>query len=535
MDSRMKRPGTHAVIRHHAPTSRTRDDAANLTLDDFPAVGLDLPVSVNPESDHGIQLARLAQERGEGVGTAPNVASPAVANGGNPLRPMYYPTDEAEKMVPGLTKVLDPPPPVLRRVLSPDPVMKLKKVLGYSPVSSNSVVWLNADNSVAYPCHKLVVVLNTETREQRFLTGHTEAVVAIAVNSTGDFLASAQRGAHPLLRIWDPIRGVVLCTIGHRFSIQTLSLSAQGRVLSVTGKDGHGRQRVTLYDCTGVLQRGKAQMITQTQTDALIDVFKISPFDANKIVSCGRGNIRLWRVKKGAARSCPVNLSAFRHTTPEFTDVGFRLQDGVDIIAYVASKSGDVFEVNCTSVRLLAVHHLHDSPINSIHVSNAFCVTGADDRLLRAWPLTFAEPFLEAEHDSGTIASVDVTADDATITVGTTSGNIGLLEVEARNYTTVMRSHSKAVNAVVFDPSRNEFATASEDGSIRLWNSDTVRQFILCPPFPSHFQLVPPIPIPLSFRVVFRLFIFLVGVSFSFCFGGIPSRPHFALIVSCVC
>lgn len=40
-----------------------------------------------------------------------------------------------------------------------------------------------------------------------------------------------------------------------------------------------------------------------------------------RIVSCGRGNIRLWRVRNGSIRSCPVNLGEYHSLY--FTDVAF--------------------------------------------------------------------------------------------------------------------------------------------------------------------------------------------------------------------
>ena len=39
------------------------------------------------------------------------------------------------------------------------------------------------------------------------------------------------------------------------------------------------------------------------------------------MVSCGRDNVRLWRVKEGSLRSAPVNLGEYH--TMEFTDVSF--------------------------------------------------------------------------------------------------------------------------------------------------------------------------------------------------------------------
>ena len=39
------------------------------------------------------------------------------------------------------------------------------------------------------------------------------------------------------------------------------------------------------------------------------------------MVSCGRDNIRLWRMRGGALRSCPVDLEGYRSL--DFTDVAF--------------------------------------------------------------------------------------------------------------------------------------------------------------------------------------------------------------------
>ena len=40
-----------------------------------------------------------------------------------------------------------------------------------------------------------------------------------------------------------------------------------------------------------------------------------------RMVSCGRDNVRLWRVKDGSLRSAPVNLG--EHHSMEFTDCCF--------------------------------------------------------------------------------------------------------------------------------------------------------------------------------------------------------------------
>ena len=42
-----------------------------------------------------------------------------------------------------------------------------------------------------------------------------------------------------------------------------------------------------------------------------------------RMVSCGRDNVRFWRVKGGTLRSCPVSLDS-RHHHMQFTDVAFQ-------------------------------------------------------------------------------------------------------------------------------------------------------------------------------------------------------------------
>lgn len=56
------------------------------------------------------------------------------------------------------------------------------------------------------------------------------------------------------------------------------------------------------------------------------------------MVSCGRDNIRLWRVKEGSLRSAPVNLGEYHNM--EFTDVAFEAgyftnKDPADRLVYV--------------------------------------------------------------------------------------------------------------------------------------------------------------------------------------------------------
>lgn len=55
-------------------------------------------------------------------------------------------------------------------------------------------------------------------------------------------------------------------------------------------------------------------------------------------------------------------------------------------------------------------------------------------------------------------------------------GNVGVLDISTRNYTTVMRSHTSRILSAAIDKQHRHIATASEDHTIRIWDLDTLQQ-----------------------------------------------------------
>lgn len=109
------------------------------------------------------------------------------------------------------------------------------------PVKSASgprtqALWTKDGSAVVYPCHAVVVVLRTDTREQRCLLGHTDKVgatgpaaggscpwaqavpsrcrllqvSALALDGDNVLLASAQARPSSMLRLWDFRTGACL-------------------------------------------------------------------------------------------------------------------------------------------------------------------------------------------------------------------------------------------------------------------------------------------------------------------------------------
>ena len=162
-----------------------------------------------------------------------------------------------------------------------------------------------------------------------------------------------------------------------------------------------------------------------------------------------------------------------------FTDLdyeyGFKSSDLVENESLsrilISSKTGLILLINYHTKKLENAFQIHDGPIQSISVNDAFCVTGSEDHLLRVWLLDFSEYFIEAPHD-GTVSAVDISPDGTQIICGTNNGSLGMVDIAKEKYVTLLRSHSDEIIAADYNTNRNYIITVSKDKTIRLWGVD---------------------------------------------------------------
>ncbi|XP_035829418.1 WD repeat-containing protein 90 [Aplysia californica] len=386
-----------------------------------------------------------------------------------------------------------------RRSLEPDPIMKLKRIIGFGGATYRDALWSADGACVVYPCHAVVVAMTISSGLQRFFIGHTDKVSCLSMTSSGGLVASGQTGQMSAVRVWKFSTGECLA-IGkvHVHSLSCLSFSAKGAVLCGVGKDNHGKNLVVVWSTSRVARHREMSVMAKAHTDVDISRILVAGFDDTKMVSCGRDNVRLWRVREGALRSAPVSLGEYH--AMEFTDVCFEACAHMDTepenrLFYACTKSGHIFEMDYNKLTVQHVRRLLPSKsgvgrgskmkdsgeaggslsLTSMHLNDTFCVTGSDDGYLRLWPLDFAHVYLEAEHE-GPVTASRLSADGLKILAGTSKGNLGVLDVSTRAYTTLMRSHTGRVACFAVDPMRRHLATVSDDGTIRVWDADTLQQ-----------------------------------------------------------
>lgn len=358
----------------------------------------------------------------------------------------------------------------------------------------------------------------TVESSQRFFFGHTEPITCLAFNSNSTLLASSQEGKNPGVRLWDFASGTCVAIMsGHVSKVSNLNFSINDRHFCSVGLDEHYRTQLMIWDISTIhlssgnnipsrhnipstkkkprvlssqgkplgntmSTTGHPKLIARQTCEFPISTIAFSPYESNRLVSCGRENIRFWRMKKGHLPGCPVILNEYSRNTT-FTDLAFDQLYGTTTThhpqqraaktvlerpVYVASNHGTLFLVNYDTLELTCVYRLHDGPIHALAVNEGFCVTGSEDTILRVWPLDFSEYYLEASHDDA-IKSVSVSRDGLSVLVGSTGGSVGVLSLATQEYRSVSRSHTDVVSCLAVDPSRDEVASASVDGSLRVW------------------------------------------------------------------
>ena len=383
--------------------------------------------------------------------------------------------------------------------LLPDPIMSLNYIIGYSAKICPNVIYnshgdygtnpsLYKDNKVN-PSKKHIyfcaggnlIKFDPINIKQKFFLGHSKPITNFITACKGEIIFSNQEGVNSIIRVWKTSDCTCYKMLTTPFDkLKVMAENKTSKLLCTVGNE-QNRESIIIWNIEN-LDNITAYIRQSVPTP--INVIKFSPFDemASKdgkkekmevLVSCGRENIKFWRIKKDHLSGAAVVLNQFARNT-EFLCLDFNnTMFGDDFSnkgkVYVGSNGGCIFQVAINNKELEAVYKVQDSAILSIAVNEAFCATGSQDGYLRIWPVDFSEFLIEAKHDTG-VCSVDISYDALEILCGTLGGSIGILNVQNKEYKTILRSPPNIIKDIIIHPSFNYLFTIEGDNSVRIWD-----------------------------------------------------------------
>jgi WD40 repeat protein len=374
------------------------------------------------------------------------------------------------------------------------------------------------------------VAYHVNTNEQWCFVGHADKVSSLALSIDNKLLASGQSGPFSIVRVWDfDSRKCLAIFRNHDHSLYLLEFSSCGNFLCGVGKDKQGKTMLVLWDikeiCAAnhkpsgsIVLTNSVRLVAKAHTDVHINKVLFLPYDSTRLITCGKDNVRFWRLKDDTLRSHSVNLSSYTQalnsvssankdignvnngvlakTYLEFTDLSMnsRLNSNNENLVYACTRTGQIFEFNTYRMEIENVRVLEpvmakksgilsnkqsEVPLalrlNSLTVTNSFCATGSDDGFVRVWPLDFSQVSVEAEHESP-IGIVKFSPDCLRIATATLNGQLGVLDVKKKEYLTLVRSHSDSILDAAINRECCLIATCSLDSTVRVWNFETGRQ-----------------------------------------------------------
>lgn len=284
------------------------------------------------------------------------------------------------------------------------------------------------------------------------------------------------------------------------------------------GKDKQGKTLLVMWDVRNCFKsyesmkmtsgmESVARVVASAHTDIHVNRLAFVHFDSSRLITCGKENIRFWRLKNDSLRSCAVNITpyvnALTHPTGslEFTDICMNARDDSnEHLAYACTNTGQIFMINMARMEVESVQCLEAEldkakkqkktgkgiptgpgasssslRLNSLTVSDSFCATGSEDGFVRIWTLDFGQVSVEAEHEAA-LGLVRFSPDLEKIATATLNGNLGILDVKNKEYMTLARSHTDSILDLSIDIQSKFIATCSADYTLRVWDFETCRQ-----------------------------------------------------------
>eukprot|EP00210_Caulerpa_lentillifera_P006723 g6425.t1 len=379
------------------------------------------------------------------------------------------------------------------------PLLSLCFTNGFTGEYTSMMLWVPNSDEIIFAVGSILIAMNStfylhlipvvyrlsivlELRKQRRFIGHSDSICALSVDDSGTLLASGQEGGNAVIRLWTVQSGDCIAAVqGHESSLIAIDLSPDGSRLVGVGLDDCKRQLVVIWNIAHSSEDFTVQVAYQVTSTANIKNVKWSPYENDRLFTCGRESIRMFRIKDGKLRSMPIHLK--HETSPSTFKKTFTCMEFAKLPSLKSERSallvgvstGCVYQIDYEKFSIFTIHKLHDSAINCLAMSEGYCAIGSDDCFLRIWPLDFHDYLLQAENDSP-VTSVSLSTDGLNICIGTESGALSVLDIVSHTHETVMRSHTDSVNSIsLLEPNSQsedfQFFTGSSDGTLRQWKA----------------------------------------------------------------
>jgi WD40 repeat protein len=326
--------------------------------------------------------------------------------------------------------------PIWRLALSPDGTRLAGIADNYTREDSILHIWYTANGE-----------------EQAALEG-TSRVTSAAFSPDETRLAAASMDG--LLRVWDVQSGSELLRLQHDSWIAQVVFSSDGQTLLSRDRE----ETVRVWDAnTGELRQeiGNTTWLVQNDTLSSSGVILISP-DSEQAY-------RLWDPLSD------TTLLTIWASEGQFGDeVATTLNPDGRTVAATTDYDNSIHLYDAASgvSQIMLQGHTSRLSFISYNADGTLFLSTASDGTVRLWD-TRTGAMLRILETSGDHYPVEINPDSSLVAIGGYWGSVRLRDVQTGDLLTTLIGHNAHVRQIVFSPSGAYLATASQDGTVRLW------------------------------------------------------------------
>ncbi|XP_037073170.1 echinoderm microtubule-associated protein-like 5 [Pollicipes pollicipes] len=352
----------------------------------------------------------------------------------------------------------------------PEMGLKLKFAYGYRGHSTRKNLHFSLSGHLVYHLAALGIVYDPTTNGMRFYNHHTDDILCLAMQPGTDVVATGQMGAQPTIHVWsaDSLETLSVLKGHHQRAVVCLGLSRQGSTLaSIGGDDAH---TLVLWNW----RSGQKLASARGHSDKVFDL-AFDPVNPHRLMTAGVRHVRLWNRSGGGLtwkRGVLGNL--------DNQDTMLCCTCSEDGVSFSGGASGTVYVWE--NGRVSRTLKAHRGPLYCITPLQDGYLTGGQDgyiclwdqefsRCLKIYPIsnayvTGSEVTLSADHPSIRACAMG----EGRIVAGTQKGEIVEIAQDG-SICVLMSGHSRGeLWGLATHPSTLEFATVSDDRTLRLWN-----------------------------------------------------------------